>query len=190
MFGRIYKITNLINGCIYIGQSTKKGIDFDKYWGSGPVITSAIKNKGIENFKKEILIEGISNRVMLDELEMYFIKLFEANREPNYNLSSGGTDALKRINKKGKIGNKLMLLGTITQAAYQNILWKIFKENIDKINNVDMKFVKTEQFIERFYENFYEGMPFLKEYCCKLFNKSENELIFKFKKDKIDIYSY
>ena len=49
---QIYKITNLINGKIYIGQEFKNN---PNYFGSGQVIKNAIKKYSIVNFKKEIL---------------------------------------------------------------------------------------------------------------------------------------
>ena len=48
----IYKISNLINNKFYIGQDIKNN---PKYFGSGKLITVAIKKYGKENFKKEIL---------------------------------------------------------------------------------------------------------------------------------------
>lgn len=49
-FGYIYKITNELNGKIYIGQH--KACHFeDRYWGSGKLIKYAIKKYGVENFR-------------------------------------------------------------------------------------------------------------------------------------------
>ena len=66
----IYKITNLINGKIYIGQHTTSNLD-DGYMGSGKILTRAIKKYGVENFRKEI--QGFYEDI--DELN-YMERLF------------------------------------------------------------------------------------------------------------------
>ena len=43
----IYKITNMINGKVYIGQSTKSITECLDYYGSGILIQNAIKKSGI-----------------------------------------------------------------------------------------------------------------------------------------------
>lgn len=52
---QIYKITNLITGRIYIGQTNGKR---DRYYGGGLIIKQAVKKYGKKNFKKEIIVEG------------------------------------------------------------------------------------------------------------------------------------
>lgn len=66
----IYKITNLINGKIYIGQHTTSNLD-DGYTGSGKILIRAIKKYGVENFRKEI--QGFYEDI--DELN-YMERLF------------------------------------------------------------------------------------------------------------------
>ena len=66
----IYKITNLINGKIYIGQHTTSNLD-DCYMGSGKILIRAIKKYGVENFRKEI--QGFYEDI--DELN-YMERLF------------------------------------------------------------------------------------------------------------------
>lgn len=82
----IYKITNLLNGKIYIGQTTK---DNPNYYGSGRLIKKSIKKNGIENFKKEIL-SYCKNRNNLNELENFYISYFNCKVPNGYNLTDGG----------------------------------------------------------------------------------------------------
>lgn len=89
-YGYIYKITNNVNGKIYIGQK-KSPVLIETYWGSGKLITQAIKKYGIENFSREIL-QWCSCKEELNQQEVYFISIFKS-RDSNvgYNLSPGGT---------------------------------------------------------------------------------------------------
>ena len=87
----IYCITNNINGKMYIGKRSISGtIENDsKYFGSGKMISYAIKKHGIENFTKDIL--GV---VDSDE-EAYAVEAILVNHDivddPNfYNISLGG----------------------------------------------------------------------------------------------------
>lgn len=50
----LYKITNLINGKMYIGQHVTSNLD-DGYMGSGKIIVQAVSKYGKQNFKKEWL---------------------------------------------------------------------------------------------------------------------------------------
>ena len=87
MYGYIYKTTNLINNKIYIGQHKKSTFD-NKYYGSGKLITLAIKKYGKENFKVE-LIDIADNLSELTEKEYYYIKLYKSSvKYNNYNLLS------------------------------------------------------------------------------------------------------
>lgn len=102
----IYKITNKINGKIYIGYHGCK-CDFleDDYYGSGRRIKSALKKYGKENFEREVLFEyDTSKEALLKEEEIVneeFIK-----RKDVYNLRVGGSNEVsyephkKRVKKK------------------------------------------------------------------------------------------
>ena len=87
----IYKITNLKNKKIYIGQTKRtleermsehcrKGINY---------IDRAIKKHGINSFKIEI-IEECKNIDELNERERYWIKKLETKAPKGYNLTDGG----------------------------------------------------------------------------------------------------
>ena len=82
----IYKITNLINNKIYIGQHVTTNID-DDYMGSGDHIKNAIKKYGIENFHIELIEETDSP----NEREIYWIK--------EKNSYSNGYNKLKHMKR-------------------------------------------------------------------------------------------
>lgn len=84
----IYKTTNILNGKIYIGQTSK---DLDtEYLGSGRIIMKAVKKYGKHNFKREVLEECDSKEYM-NEREKYWIQHFDSiNRNIGYNVSTGG----------------------------------------------------------------------------------------------------
>lgn len=93
----IYKITNLINNKIYIGQHVTTNIN-DNYMGSGEHIKNAIKKYGVENFKKKIIAECSSFDEM-NELEKELVN-HEFVQNPNtYNHSIGGSYGWKNCLK-------------------------------------------------------------------------------------------
>ena len=88
----IYIITDTRNGMRYVGKHNGKMKD---YFCSGNVIKSIIKKNGglkkAQSFlKKEIIVQGDFNKVLLNELERHYIRL-KATRDPlGYNLTDGG----------------------------------------------------------------------------------------------------
>lgn len=89
----IYKITNLINGKIYFGQSInveKRKLD---YFSSNHFPNDYLKNSfrkyGKENFEFELMFECPED--MLDVCEQLLIYLLDTqNREKGYNIDSRG----------------------------------------------------------------------------------------------------
>ena len=93
--GYIYKITNQINGKIYIGQTRKtlqermnahikKASEYPNRY-----LYDAMNHYGYSNFSIA-LIEECSNS-QLDEREIYWINYYDStNHEIGYNLTSGG----------------------------------------------------------------------------------------------------
>lgn len=92
-FGFIYKITNLINQKIYIGQTTKSVRErFKKHCGEGQImyICSAIKKYGKDNFSIEVLAI-CSNETLLNKYEQICINRYKSqDHKIGYNITSGG----------------------------------------------------------------------------------------------------
>lgn len=83
----IYKITNTINGKIYIGK-TEKTDNLDYY--AGLLIKRSLEKYGKNNFVKEIL-EECENREILDKREIYWIDFLDSrNPKIGYNIAPGG----------------------------------------------------------------------------------------------------
>jgi hypothetical protein len=88
MFYTVYKITNKINGKIYIGKHQTKDLD-DGYMGSGKLLRYAIEKHGLENFEKEIIfIFGNEDKMNTKEAELVSEEF--VNEDTNYNLCPGG----------------------------------------------------------------------------------------------------
>ena len=116
----IYKITNLINNKVYIGQHCGKN---KYYFGGGTILKSAIKKYNKENFKKEIIISGDFNQQLTDELEKHYIQLNNStNKKVGYNIQKGGSSTseerrLKQSNikKDRKLSDEVKLNMSIAQ---------------------------------------------------------------------------
>lgn len=95
----IYKITNLINSKIYIGQTTtslqERIYNYRKEckWSKNPrPIISAMRKYGIENFTFEIVENDILTKKLLDEKERYYInEVYKSlTTQGGYNVELGG----------------------------------------------------------------------------------------------------
>lgn len=88
-YNYIYKITNNINGKLYIGKHSTDKLN-DGYIGSGIRLHQAYNKYGIENFTKEYLA-FCDTEDKLNWLERFYIKKYNTyNNEAGYNLTEGG----------------------------------------------------------------------------------------------------
>ena len=87
----VYEVINKVNGMKYIGKhSSKHGILKDDYFGSGRLITRALKKYGRKNFERKVLGEYETEQEAL-EAEREMIEDVKAYINPNYyNLCEGG----------------------------------------------------------------------------------------------------
>jgi len=91
----IYKLTNKLDGKVYIGQSK----DIKKRWRSygwtnkgaaNPHLRNALKQHGLEGFIFEIL-ELLEGKEFKDDREKFWIKEFKSNNKDfGYNKTEGG----------------------------------------------------------------------------------------------------
>lgn len=93
--GFIYKITNIINGDNYIGQTTKdvnkrfnQHVSRSNHDKSNNKFHNAIKHYGKENFKVQIIEE--CDDELLNDRETYWINHYRKINEAKYNIAGGG----------------------------------------------------------------------------------------------------
>lgn len=85
----IYKVTNKVNGKMYIGQHKYDGASLDPYYkGSGVLLWRAYKKYGIDNFDMELVEECPEED--LNPLEELYIEHYNTLFPNGYNLTKGG----------------------------------------------------------------------------------------------------
>lgn len=129
----IYKITNLVNGKMYIGQS----IDIYKRWREHKAISlnkesqaynypiyCAFRKYGFENFKFEVIEECSTDK--LDEKEIYYIEKYNTftlwKNSNGYNQTIGGSGTKGIISRGAKTICEGNTFNTIKECAeYYNV---------------------------------------------------------------------
>lgn len=117
---RIYKITNTIDGKIYVGQTKREVFKRFSDHASHAIKSTrpndlncalyiAMRSFGPENFTVQLLEEFEDNRYQADKKEVYWIsKLDSCNPEIGYNTDEGG----HVISEKCREARRLQMLGT------------------------------------------------------------------------------
>jgi len=127
----VYKITNELDGKIYIGCHKTEDIN-DGYMGSGSYLKRAQEKHNIENFTKEILHVFDTAEEMFDMESMLVNEDFAQSKE-TYNLKLGGEGGFDYINSTGLNNNG------------DKFQWYIEKLKDDEFRELDTK-IKSERF--------------------------------------------
>jgi group I intron endonuclease len=85
-FGRVYLVTNKLNGKHYVGQTVTP----HSRHGHGHAIKDAYKKYGFTMFDYQPLTQGDLNDKQLDCLERFWVEVFDTVAPNGYNLERGG----------------------------------------------------------------------------------------------------
>lgn len=173
----IYKITNMLNGHAYIGQS----VDIKRRWrnersrafqpGSkeyGSVLAQAFRKYGIENFQFTILEE--CDVQQLDEREVYWIYYYDTYHN-GYNQTLGGQQGLllEEPSFISKIRNELL-----TTSTPMNILAQQYGVSLGTVGNINTGKAWYSAQYNYPLRDVHTKTPSQREYAVNL---SKNELI-------------
>lgn len=173
----IYKITNNINGKVYIGQS----IDIKRRWRSHKKDFENIDNKfyrairkyGLENFFFEIVEEVPVNE--LDERESYWIRFYNSIEE-GYNTIPGGVKGIPfPVKLSDEEINRIYSLLKNTSLSQKEIA-KVFNVHENTIQNINvgksrrlpnLAYPIREKVTENICPNCGKNFTGKRKYCCE-----------------------
>jgi group I intron endonuclease len=172
----IYKITNMVNGKIYIGQTTdwKRRFSEHKARGYGQesnkILYLAFDKYGIENFNFEV-IEECEN---YNEREKYWIKYYNCILPNGYNMTEGGEEP--PLNKKENSP-----FATHTQADVDKVVdlllnTKMIYKDIARVTNYDVSTIKRINSGKLWYDDKY-NYPLRKEHSKNFVEERAKNII-------------
>ncbi len=131
----IYKITNRLNGKLYVGQ-TRQPIEkrFLQHFYAQTPLGQAMRQCGIENFTIEI-IERCETQEQLNEREIFWIRVLNSKQPYGYNIREGGGGYQKKFicDFKANNSDKVKLIRLARMALQGRLLSGKF--SIEKVFN-------------------------------------------------------
>ncbi len=118
-YGTVYKLTNTVNGKIYIGQTRRPLYKrFNEHCCANSAIGRAIRKYGKDKFTKEI-IAVCESKEELDSCESRYIAEYKSN-DPNfgYNRTEGGAGICRVSIRSGKMITEAMSEKTKAALSY------------------------------------------------------------------------
>lgn len=119
----IYKITNVVNGRVYVGQTV---MSLARRWSQHSTskknspMYNAFRKYGAENFTIEVICSALGPD-HLNYLEQYFIKKYNSLVPNGYNLTTGGDSAFSRSKHTKKLQSEAMKGHTVSQETRDKI---------------------------------------------------------------------
>ena len=149
MYYTVYKITNLVNGKIYVGVNKTNDLN-NYYMGSGKLIKEAIKKYGLTNFKKEI-IAIFDNTDDMFEMEAQIVNEEFVKDSQTYNLKEGGHGGWDHIIPEHftKSENRKISQPLNSKKATEAIKW-LYENDKDW---VESQIKKLSEGMIKYYEN-------------------------------------
>lgn len=154
LFGYVYKITNKLDGRMYIGQHRSSKIDYH-YLGSCPELCEDVRKHGFPNFEIEVL-QWCGSRDELNTVEHDIIEALDCvNSKDYYNTHSGGgvydrsETTISRMQEAFKLRDQ----------SYFDQLSDNMKGRIGVHKDTIVKFIWPDE-LEKYKEHgFVEGVP-------------------------------
>jgi len=170
----IYKITNRINGKVYIGQSNNCNRRFQEHikgkQNGVSLIHLAIKKYGIQNFDLEIIEKEIED---YDEKEKFWISFYKSNqRDYGYNILEGDQNP-------PRIEGEDSCLFKISNKDFHNIE-NLIKDSDLTFEEIAKKYNLSESYISQINRGIARRNKEL-NYPLRIFNN------FSFNEDKINL---
>ncbi|MDY2630074.1 MAG: GIY-YIG nuclease family protein [Clostridium sp.] len=166
----IYKITNLVNDKIYIGQTSKGAFKrFNQHSKANSLIGRAIRKYGVDNFLVEV-IDNCDEERTANELEYFYINENKSVVPNGYNANEYGR-LVGNIERKYFIWFKQEYLYLLDDCHYINYIYlitklvdkrfKVMKNNKTNIKNwtelwkyLDCKNSTTQRNIKQFLDKY------------------------------------
>lgn len=187
----IYKITNIVNGKIYIGKSQniekrfKAHInDLNRNCNHNPHFQNAWNKYGKDNFKFEIIHTlNIYNEEKISELEIYYISKYNStDTNFGYNFQCGGQGAkLSERQKEFIRENSKFKNASLTKEQVIEIKLALYclmdRKELARMYNVDISVIKGIAEIRNYYYVCEELNDKIKNLKQKLINERNKEVI-------------